>query len=133
MRVPSFARLARRQPPAPAWLIWLALVSFAGLITACGGPQADATIRPESKPAVARQFTIEGMTCQGCADTVTEAVAKLPGVERVEVSLQSKRARVVADPSVVSDSAIAAAVAKAGYQARPIPSEHAVPEGPDKP
>jgi len=73
------------------------------------------------------------MTCQGCVETVTEALAKLPGIEHVEVSLQDKRARVVADASIVPDSAIETAVAEAGYQARAMASRLATPPTPENP
>jgi copper chaperone len=65
-----------------------------------------------------REFAIEGMGCQGCADHVTEALAKLQGVRSADVSLQDKKATVVSDPSQVSAPQIEAAIAAAGYQGR---------------
>ena len=71
--------------------------------------------------ASARQFAIEGMTCQGCADTIRAAVAKIPGVQSVDVSLETKKAAVVADPTQVPSQKIEAAIADAGYSAQMIP------------
>jgi copper chaperone CopZ len=65
-----------------------------------------------------REFTIEGMMCQGCADNVTGAIAKIPGVQSAKVSLAGKRAVVVADPSRTPSDKIEAAVAAAGYKAK---------------
>jgi len=67
---------------------------------------------------VSREFAVEGMDCQGCADTVTEALVKIPGVQSAKVSLDAKRAVVVADPSRVPAETIEAAVDKAGYKAK---------------
>jgi len=66
-----------------------------------------------------RTIAVEGMTCQGCVDTITEALTKVPGVRSVKVSLEDKTAVVVADESQVSTDAIVAAIDKAGYQAKP--------------
>jgi hypothetical protein len=30
--------------------------------------------------STSREFSIEGMTCQGCADTITSALSQIPGV-----------------------------------------------------
>ncbi len=68
-----------------------------------------------------REFTIDGMMCQGCADNVTNAIAKIPGVQSAKVSLAEKRAVVVADPSKVPSDKIEASVAAAGYQAKVCP------------
>ncbi len=67
---------------------------------------------------ITREFTIDGMMCQGCADTVTNAIANIPGVHSAKVSLAEKRAVVVADPSHVPADKIEAAVAAAGYKAK---------------
>lgn len=117
-------------------LPWL-LVCVAAVVVAVGscareGANSAAGGHGPSTVAV-REFAIEGMTCEGCVETVTAAVAKVPGVQRVEVSLEGKRAQVAADPTVVPDSAIENAVAKAGYQARPVKSHQDVPEGLPKP
>jgi copper chaperone len=68
----------------------------------------------------ARQFAVEGMSCQGCVDSVTGAIEKLPGVRSAKVSLAEKKAVVVADPAQVPDERIEAAIAAAGYQGHPI-------------
>ena len=75
---------------------------------------------------------IEGMTCEGCARHVTQALKGVPGVESAEVGgWREGTAAVVADAKV-SEEALAAAVAKTGYRAivdakRPLEGERQVP------
>ncbi|MEN6494873.1 MAG: cation transporter [Thermoguttaceae bacterium] len=82
--------------------------------------------------AETRQFAIEGMTCQGCVDTITQALTKLPGMQSAKVSLDEKKAVVVADPAQVPNEKIEAAIVAAGYQGhllqagQTMPSEHAM-------
>ncbi|MGH8520792.1 MAG: cation transporter, partial [Gammaproteobacteria bacterium] len=81
---------------------------------------------------------IEGMTCEGCARHVTQALKGVPGVESAEVGgWREGTAAVVADAKI-SEEALAGAVAKAGYRAivdakRPLEGERQVPrsEGAD--
>jgi copper chaperone len=58
---------------------------------------------------------IEGMTCMHCVAAVKKALEAVPGVERVEVSLDAGRAEVEgeADPQ-----ALVEAVKAEGYTAR---------------
>jgi len=72
----------------------------------------------EKGESIPREFAIEGMTCQGCADTITSALSQIPGVQSARVSLQDKQAVVVGRESDVPTERIVAAVAKAGYKAR---------------
>ncbi|SMF27646.1 Copper chaperone CopZ [Tistlia consotensis] len=59
---------------------------------------------------------IEGMTCGHCTAAVEKALAKVPGVSRVqEVSLDRGEARVEGEAST---DALIAAVENEGYEAR---------------
>lgn len=60
-----------------------------------------------------QQYLVEGMTCQHCVASVTEEVAEVAGVERVDVDLASGRVDV--HGAGVDDAAVRAAVAEAGY------------------
>ena len=73
---------------------------------------------PEAKTSVPRDFAIEGMTCQGCADNITAALSGIPGVHSATVSLQDKKAVVLADESQVTTEKIIAAITAAGYKAQ---------------
>jgi copper chaperone len=62
-----------------------------------------------------RTYTVTGMTCAHCVASVREEVSEVAGVEAVEVDLASGRLSVTGDS--VSDEAVLAAVAEAGYEA----------------
>ena len=60
-------------------------------------------------------YTVTGMTCGHCVASVTEEVQEIPGVENVDVVLETGSLTVTsAEP--VDDSAVKAAVEDAGYQ-----------------
>ncbi|OYV01418.1 MAG: heavy metal translocating P-type ATPase, partial [Burkholderiales bacterium PBB5] len=62
---------------------------------------------------------ITGMVCAACAGEIEQAVARLPGVQRVSVSAAGERARVHWDPSHTRIAAVIAAIQAAGYGAEP--------------
>jgi copper chaperone CopZ/predicted methyltransferase len=72
----------------------------------------------QSAGVTPRGFAIEGMSCQGCADAITSALTQIPGVQSAKVSLQDKRAVVLAKASDVPNEKILAVVAAAGYQGK---------------
>jgi len=62
-----------------------------------------------------KNYTVTGMTCAHCVASVTEEVQEVPGVEGVEVLLETGTLTVTsAEP--VDDDAVRAAVEDAGYQ-----------------
>lgn len=65
-----------------------------------------------------KQFDVTGMTCSACQANVTKAVAKLDGVDHVDVSLLSNSMRVEYDETKTDAAAICDAVEHAGYVAR---------------
>jgi copper ion binding protein len=60
-----------------------------------------------------RDYTVHGMTCEHCVLTVREEVGDLAGVTSVEVDLSTGRLTVT---GTADDTAIAAALAEAGYE-----------------
>lgn len=60
------------------------------------------------------EVPIKGMDCAECAQHVQEAIAKLPGVESVNVLLATEKAIIRLDPDQVDLPAIRKAVASAG-------------------
>ncbi|UWF77643.1 MULTISPECIES: heavy-metal-associated domain-containing protein [Microbacterium] len=62
------------------------------------------------------EFQVTGMTCSHCEMSVREEVAKVPGVESIDVSAQTGRL-VVSSSAPVDPAAVIAAVDEAGYQA----------------
>ncbi len=60
-------------------------------------------------------YTVTGMTCGHCVTSVTEEVQEIPGVEDVEVILETGALTVTSD-NPVDDAVVRAAVEEAGYQ-----------------
>jgi copper chaperone len=61
-------------------------------------------------------YEIKGMTCNHCVMAVTKALAKVPGVSKVErVDLQSGRAVIEGSPD---EQAVIAAITDEGYEAK---------------
>ena len=59
-------------------------------------------------------FTVTGMTCGHCVASVTEEVQDIPGVEQVDVVLETGAVTITsAEP--IDDAAVRAAVDEAGY------------------
>ena len=67
-------------------------------------------------PDVATDLAIAGMTCASCVGRVERALAAVPGVTSATVNLATERASVTGSAGVED---LVAAVARAGYEARP--------------
>ncbi|KOM25002.1 hypothetical protein LR48_Vigan45s000400 [Vigna angularis] len=84
----------------------------------------EAEILPESGPAdrgggaamVVGQFTIGGMTCAACVNSVEGILRRLNGVKRVVVALATSLGEVEYDPNVISKDDIVAAIEDAGFE-----------------
>ncbi|KAA8537184.1 hypothetical protein F0562_029684 [Nyssa sinensis] len=84
----------------------------------------EAEILPE--PSISRtkphgtlvgQFTIGGMTCAACVNSVEGILIKLPGVRRAVVALATSLGEVEYDPTVISKDDIVIAIEDAGFEA----------------
>jgi Cu+-exporting ATPase len=88
-------------------------------VTSSGGTQE--TIR----------FPVRGMTCGSCVNRIMRAVGRIDGVTRVRVDLGAETATVRREPALVSNAALATAVAHAGYEAD-VDAAVVVPPGVDR-
>lgn len=71
-------------------------------------------------PTTARTvLRAEGFACPSCVGKIEKQVARLEGVHAVTVHFASARIEIEHDPQRVSVEHLVAAVAKAGYTARP--------------
>lgn len=61
-------------------------------------------------------ISIEGMHCDGCAETVTALLTVETGVKAVTVSYADGRARVLYDPAAADEAKLVAAVERGGYK-----------------
>jgi tRNA-Thr(GGU) m(6)t(6)A37 methyltransferase TsaA len=80
-------------------------------------------VRTAGGAPATREFSIEGMTCQGCVDILTSALTQIPGVESATVSLEHKRAALVAKESKVPTDRILDVIRQAGYKGQLAPPE----------
>jgi copper chaperone len=60
-------------------------------------------------------YTVTGMTCGHCVASVTEEVSEIPGVEQVDVVLETG-ALTLTSSQPIDPVAVRAAVEEAGYQ-----------------
>ncbi|HWE62584.1 MAG TPA: heavy-metal-associated domain-containing protein [Chloroflexota bacterium] len=60
-------------------------------------------------------YTAPAISCEHCQRAIEQAVGVLPGVEEVQVEIQSKRVVVRFDPAQVSRQQIEAALDEEGY------------------
>jgi Cu+-exporting ATPase len=67
-------------------------------------------------------FGVTGMICASCVRRIEKALAKVNGVQDASVNLATETARVVFDPSVTTIEQLQAAVEKAGYGVRDMPT-----------
>lgn len=59
---------------------------------------------------------IEGMRCDGCAQTIRGLIEREPGVKTTTVSFEDGAARVLYDPATVDENRLVAAVEKPGFR-----------------
>ncbi|MEF8732917.1 MAG: heavy-metal-associated domain-containing protein [Candidatus Accumulibacter meliphilus] len=59
---------------------------------------------------------VVGMHCQSCVKSVSTLLESLPGVARVEVSLDAGQARISYDPKLASIADFTAAIDEAGFE-----------------
>ena len=66
------------------------------------------------------QFSIEGMTCEGCENHVSNEVNKLSGITSIQVSYKNANAIIEFDSSKVSVNQIIEAIKTTGYEVQKI-------------
>jgi copper chaperone len=62
-----------------------------------------------------RTYTVQGMTCGHCVASVTEEVQEIPGVQDVDVVLETGAVTITSSQGL-DDDAVRSAVEEAGYQ-----------------
>ena len=61
-------------------------------------------------------LNVEGMTCDHCVQTITEAVNDLVGISRVEVDLENKQVAVEYDKALVKLDSITDKIVEIGFE-----------------
>ena len=59
---------------------------------------------------------IQGMHCDGCAETIRAVVEREPGVKSVAVTFKGGEARILYDPAATSENRLVAAVGRLGFR-----------------
>lgn len=131
---PKIQRLNR----ATLWIATVFILLFATfpeyvttlIETPEGQPTASAaTARSaDDAPVIQRDYTVEGMTCEGCTSHAEKAIAALSGVREVDVSYPTKTAKVVMTKELPLGH-LAAALSEFGYRITavdgvPVPAEN---------
>ncbi|MBI3990162.1 MAG: heavy-metal-associated domain-containing protein [candidate division NC10 bacterium] len=62
-----------------------------------------------------RLFKVPKIACEGCVETITQALSPLAGVKQVEVSIPKKEIQITFDPGEVDDGKLLAALQGVGY------------------
>ena len=100
------------------YFIIIVAVSFACKNSATGegsGTDADPQVSAQSGALTSVEFSVEGMTCEGCENAIAGSVNKLLGIACVEASYTAATTIVTFDTTVVSIGEIDEAIASAGY------------------
>lgn len=63
-----------------------------------------------------QEYAVTGMSCGHCESAIRSEVARIPGVQEIEVSADAGRLAITAEVAV-EDAAVVAAVDEAGYRA----------------
>ena len=81
---------------------------------------------PEEARSEAAQLQIGGMSCAGCAASISQTLGQLPGVSLADVNFAAEQARVVFDPHQVTVEDLVQAVNDSGFSAAPTDAEKAI-------
>ncbi|MBA2454683.1 MAG: cadmium-translocating P-type ATPase [Chloroflexia bacterium] len=77
--------------------------------------QATALLSDVEQRYIHRSFSIEGMNCDNCAQTLEKGICQLSGIEHAEVNFGSARMELEFDQSVVTIDRISKRVQELGY------------------
>lgn len=61
-------------------------------------------------------FKIQGMHCDGCANTIRALVEREAGVKSAAVSFDGGEARILYDPAITNEERLVAMVERPGYR-----------------
>lgn len=81
---------------------------------------SDPAIANPSKVQVNKTITlaVEGMTCEGCENTVKESVENLPGIASAKASYKEKAVVIAYDSTQAKVADISSAITGAGYEVK---------------
>jgi len=65
-------------------------------------------------------FKIDGMHCEGCAQTIKSLVATVPGVRAADVSFKDGQACILYDPHSTTEAQLARTIERGGFRAHAV-------------
>lgn len=73
----------------------------------------------KEQPMKTAILKIDGMHCDGCAETIKSVVERQPGVQAAKVSYDRSQARILYDPEAIHEERLLATVQALGYRVTP--------------
>jgi Hg(II)-responsive transcriptional regulator len=73
----------------------------------------------KDQPMKTALLKIDGMHCDGCAETIKSVIERQPGVQAAEVSYDRSQGRILYDPEAIPEQRLVATVRKLGYRVTP--------------
>lgn len=99
----------------------LLIIALAIGFAACNNaPKQEGAAAKASKVQVNKTITlaVEGMTCEGCENTVKESVEKLPGIASAKASYTEMTTVVSFDSTLTKTEDISKAITDVGYEVK---------------
>ncbi len=103
-------------------IILVLLFLTAAPLAACSGSDPQATA-PATAELTTVSFSVQGMTCEGCEQAITQALLQQPGVTEAGASHEAGTAWAKAGPDAPSPTTLAGVISELGYQASPAAGE----------
>lgn len=91
---------------------------FAVILWSCSSPSGSPsteTLSSDSLHLISVQYTLQGMTCEGCEQTIVKGVGQMDGVEQAVASHTDSLAIVVIDTTRIKPDMIKAKIDTLGY------------------
>lgn len=63
-------------------------------------------------------LNVDGMHCDGCAQTIEALLSRVPGVRKAEASYEEAHARILHDQEQAPVADLIAAIAKGGFEVK---------------
>lgn len=101
------------------------IMLLASALLACNSAPKQAANPATANPAKVQvnktvTLAVEGMTCEGCENTVMESVQKLPGVASAKASFADKTVVIAFDSTQTKVNEISTAITGVGYEVKGI-------------
>lgn len=91
-------------------------LSFIILVSSCKPKSNDPkSVQPDSLKAITVVLDVEGMTCTGCENTISNAVKQLGGIVDINADHQTGKVEVTFDITLVDIKSISQAITEKGY------------------